>query len=39
MVNELLDAHLDAGGCAVIATHLPFTAAREPQALRLGKGQ
>lgn len=36
LFGEVLDAHLDAGGCAVIATHLPFPAAREPQALRLG---
>jgi heme exporter protein A len=37
LFGELLDAHLDTGGCAVIATHLPFPAAREPQALRLGE--
>jgi len=33
---QLLDDYLTRGGCAVIATHLPFATIREPINLRLG---
>lgn len=32
---ELLDAHLTAGGCAMVATHLPVPGEHPPQVLRL----
>ncbi|MDO4232230.1 MAG: heme ABC exporter ATP-binding protein CcmA [Lautropia sp.] len=39
LLDELLGEHLTAGGCALIATHLPVLQARAPAVLTLNGGQ
>lgn len=39
LLDELLGAHLDQGGCALIATHLPVLQGHAPGVLTLNGGQ